>query len=149
MTLPQNVYFGIWGTLLLGYLALTYKHYDKWQRVLADLGEEIISYNVRNGYGRRNGVALAKGFVYPWRGEGLTELASAKGVSVMTYENELKQNVNKPIRPMAGFLFHILALGYLVLGLTYLTPGAFLSPTTFLIIAVGLLIVSVVAYIFT
>lgn len=133
--------------MVLAYLGLLYQYRSKWRDVLSDIGDSIVSYNVRHNYNRKLlGSELAKSYVHPLQGERLREYAVSNSTSPAVYERELDENIGKPVVLIGGFVFHFLATLFILSGLTYLIPGASISAVYFLLIGGGLLIVSIAAY---
>lgn len=134
---------------MLGYLQLIHRYRDRWEEYLANLGSEIVSHNIRSGYGRKGReLELGRAYTLPWKSKALEDIADLTHMSVQDYENELDENIGKPILPVAAFAFHIIALIYLISGLTYLTPGAWISPILFFFVAGGFLVIGILLYLF-
>lgn len=132
---------------MLASLGLLYEYRTKWQTIQTNLGDDIVSYNVRNEYGRQmSGMQLAKEYTVPWRGERLFDFAVENGVSIEAYEEELDENIGKPILPIVGIVFHILATLYLISGLTYIISGGFIPSRTFLILGGLFFVISIILF---
>lgn len=147
MTLSPTVYFGVWGTALLGWAALSYEHYGKWQSRLEELGDGIRSYNARNGYdqsvGRKD---LARDLRNPRKNSNLKQFAENNNLSLKQYKSNLKEKVGNPELHYWSVVLHAIGLAVTFGGITFLLRGGLLPAEIYLLIVYGLLLVSLALY---
>lgn len=147
MTLSPSVYFGVWGTALLAWTALSYEHYGKWQSQLEKLGDKIRSHNARNGYDQSVGREdLARDLRNPRKNSNLRRFAENNNFSLSQYESELKESVGNPEVHYWSVVFHAIGLTITFGGITYLAPWGFLPAEIYLLIVYGFLIASFALY---
>lgn len=146
MTLSP-VYFGVWGTALLAWAALSYEHYGKWQSQLEELGDKIRSYNARNGYDQSVGRDdLAQDLRNPRKNNNLRRFAENNNISLNRYKSGLKERVGNPELHYWSVVLHAIGFTVTFSGITYLAPWGLLPAEIYLLIVYGLLMVSFALY---
>jgi len=147
VSLSPNVYFGIWGTALLAWAALSYKYYEKWHEQLETVGDEIRSVNARNGYdqsvGRKD---LAKDFRHPFKNQNLVEFAKCNNISTDYYVSELRENIGNPKILFWAVCIHSVGFVISISGITYLAPWKIVPADIYLLIVFGFFAISVALY---
>jgi len=147
VTLSPTVYFGVWGTALLAWAALSYEHYRKWQNQLEELGDEVRSYNARNGYDQSVGREdLARHLRNPRKNSNLRRFAKDNNISLSQYKSELKKSVGNPELHYWSIVIHAIGLAVTFSGITYLTPWGLLPAEIYLLTVYGLLVLSFALY---
>lgn len=147
MTLSPTVYFGVWGTALLAWGALSYEYYGKWQNHLDELGDEIRSHNARNGYDQSVGREdLARDLRNPRKNSNLRRFAENNNIPLNKYESELKESVGNSEVHYWSVVFHAIGLAITFGGITYLAPWGLLPAEIYLLIVYGLLVASFALY---
>lgn len=147
MTLSPTVYFGVWGTALLAWAALSYERYGEWEGQLEELGDDIRSYNARNGYNQSVGREdLARHLRNPRKNSSLRRFAENNNISLSQYRAGLKQSVGDPELHYWSMVLHLIGLAVTFSGITYLAPWGLLSAKTYLLIVYGLFFVSFALY---
>jgi len=147
VTLSPTVYFGVWGTALLAWAALSYKYYGEWQIQLEELGDKIRSYNARNGYDQSvSRKKLARHLRNPRKNSNLKKFAENNNISISQYRTDLKQTVGNPEVYYWGAVIHAIGLIVTFGGITYLAPWGLLSAETYLLIVYGLFMISFALY---
>lgn len=147
MSLSSAVYFGVWTPALLAWGTLSYEYYGKWRYQLDELGDNIRSYNARNGYDqsvRRED--LARDLRNPRKNENLKQFASNNNMSIEGYESKLHEHVGNPEFQYWAVVLHAVGLIVVFSGISYLTPWGILPAEIYLLVVYGLLVVSIFLY---
>jgi len=147
VTLSPTVYFGVWGTALLAWAALSYEHYGKWQSQLEELGDDIRSYNARNGYNQSVGREdLARHLRNPRKNSNLRRFAENNNISLSQYKSEFKESVGNPELHYWSIVLHAIGLVVTFSGITYLAPWGILPAEIYLLIVYGIFVASFALY---
>lgn len=147
MTLSSTAYFGVWGTALLAWAALSYEYYRKWRRQLGELGDSIRSHNARNGFDQSvSREDLARDLRNPRKYENLRRFAENNNITLSQYRSELHENIGNPEIQYWSVVFHAIGLSVTFGGITYLAPWGLLAAETYLLIVYGLLVGSFALY---
>ena len=138
MNITTDVFFGIWGSLLIAWLSLIPVYKSKYDKCRESIAGEIRSYNSRNGYDRSVGkMELASDYLIPFRSARLEKFASYNDTSLKAYNRELRENVGTSL-VIWNILFYSLCLVYALAGVAYLYIDGFFSPANYLIVSVVL-----------
>lgn len=148
MTLSTESFLAAWGTLFLAHSAMLVPYWRKWQAHIADVGDDIRSYNARRGYGQSVGrERLAESYLTPFKSEALDQFTDDIDLSTSEYERQLREHIGKPVLPFIGVVYQAIAITLTVLGLTYFLEGTWVSAELYLFGLGFLFVVSVILYV--
>lgn len=141
MTLSSSIFGTLWGTAVLAWLALSYQYKRKRKGKISQLGDEIRSYNARNGYDQSLGrEALASDLSIPFiSSHNIRRFAENNGVSVEEYQAELESHTGHPTAISWAIFVQILGVIYTLGGFSYFTEWGFIPPTIYLLLNLVLL----------
>jgi len=149
VTISTGTFISIWVAAFLAWFPLTYRYHSKWGSHVQKLGDEIRSYNTRNGYDQSVGrKELARGIAIPFRSMKIQQFADENNTSTEAYETELNQALNGPQRLFWAISLHILTLILILSGVTYFASWGIVPIVLYLPVLIVLLAVSGVLYLY-
>lgn len=148
MSISPSLFGTLWTASYLGWGALTYQFLKQLRREHSNLAQEIRLFNSRYGLDLSvDKEDLAMDLMVPGRGRNLKKIAEANGKDFDQYRMDLTDVVGKS-HSFWAFGFHILGVAFTISGITYLFPGGFISPATYLAMVYLCFVLSLIGFLF-